>query len=310
LHYRPLGSTGLQVSALGFGAANLGGIYGDLDEQEGIRSVHRAFDLGVTLFDTSPYYGTTRSETVLGRALRGLPRDRYVLSTKAGRYDQDDFDFSPARLRRSLDESLARLQTDHVDILLLHDVEFGDLDAILRESLPAIAALKQTGKVRFVGFSGLPLAIFRRGLASGVPFDVALSYAHATLFDSTLMTIAPDLAARGIGLITASPVALGLLSSHGPRDWHPAPTPIRDACRTAAELCRARGVELAELAISYTCTLPGIGATLCGPGSVREIEANVRAATTPPDRDLLTAVQRVLAPIRNQSWPQGRNENQ
>ena len=307
---RTLGSTGIQVSALGFGAANLGGIYGDIDEADGIRTVHRAFELGVTLFDTSPYYGKTRSETVLGKALRSLPRDRYVLSTKAGRYDQDDFDFSPARLRRSLDESLLRLQTDHVDILLLHDVEFGDLDRILRESLPAIAALKQTGKVRFVGFSGLPLAIFRRGLAAGVPFDVVISYAHATLFDSTLTTLAPDFAARGIGLLNASPAALGLLSSHGPRDWHPASATIRDACRTAAELCRARRVELAELAIAYSATLPGIAAILCGPGSVREIEANVRAIATPPDPELVRLVQRVLAPIRNLTWPQGRPENQ
>ena len=310
MHHRPLGNTGIQVSALGFGAANLGGIYGDLDEQEGIRAVHRAFELGVTLFDTSPYYGTTRSETVLGKALRSLPRDRYVLSTKAGRYDVGDFDFSPARLRSSLDESLRRLQTDYVDILLLHDVEFGDLEAILRESLPAAAALKATGKVRCVGFSGLPLAIFRRGLASGVPFDVALSYAHATLFDSTLVALAPGFAARGIGLLNASPAALGLLSSHGPRDWHPAPAAIRTACRAAADLCRARGVELAELAIAYSTRLPGIDATLCGPGSVREIEANVRAAETPPDPDLLAAVQRVLAPIKDHSWPQGRPENQ
>jgi aryl-alcohol dehydrogenase-like predicted oxidoreductase len=310
VHYRPLGTTGLQVSALGFGAANLGGIYGPLDEQEGIRAVRRAFDLGVTLFDTSPYYGTTRSETVLGRALKGLPRDRYVLSTKCGRYDVADFDFTPARLVKSLDESLARLQTDHVDVLLLHDVEFGDLDRILRESLPAIAACKQSGKVRCVGFSGLPLAIFRRGLVSRVPFDVALSYAHATLFDDTLLGLAPDLAARGIGLLNASPASLGLLSSHGPRDWHPASPAIRAACRAAADLCRARGVELAELAIGFSSNLPGIAATLCGPGSVREIEANVRAATNGPDPELLADVQRLLAPIKNQTWAQGRPENQ
>lgn len=308
--YRPLGTTGLQVPILGLGAANLGGVYGDVDESEAIATVHRAFELGVTLFDASPYYGSTRAETVLGKALADLPRDRIVLSTKAGRYGPDAFDFSPARLRRSLDESLVRLRQDHVDLFLLHDCEFGDLDPILRESLPALQDLKRTGKVRFVGLTGLPLSIFRRALAAAAPFDVALSYCHATLLDTALAALAPEFAARGIGLLNASPAAMGLLSSHGPRDWHPASAAIRAACRQAAALCRSRGTELAELALSFTAGLPWCTSTLCGTASVREIEANVRAALQPPDPGLLAEVQRILSPVHGQTWRQGRAENQ
>lgn len=308
--YRPLGTTGLQVSALGLGAASLGGIYGPIDERLAHRTVHRAFELGVTLFDASPYYGITRGETVLGQALRSLPRDRYVLSTKAGRYDTDRFDFSPARLRASLDESLQRLQTDWIDVFLLHDVEFVELDRTLQEGLATLDALKATGKVRHIGFSGLPLAIFRRALALGVPCDVVLSYCHATLFDQTLCTLAPRLAERGIGLLNASPAAMGLLSSHGPQPWHPAPDAVRAACRQAAELCAARGVELAELALAFSCSLPGPAATLCGTALPDEIECNVRAATTAPDAELLAAVRAVLEPIRDRTWVQGRPENQ
>ena len=307
---RPLGSTGLEVSALGLGAAGLGGVYGPVDEGEAIRTVHRAFSLGVTLFDTSPYYGATRSELVLGKALRSLPRDGYVLSTKAGRHGALDFDFSPARLARSLDESLRRLQTDHVDLLLLHDVEFGDLDRILGESLPAAAAWKASGKVRCVGFSGLPLSIFRRAVEAGAPFDVVLSYCHATLFDTTLCQLAPLLQARGAGLLSASPAAMGLLSSHGPPDWHPASAAIRAACRRAAEFCAQGGVELAELALAFACSLPGPAATLCGATTTRELERNVSAAATAPDPRLLSAVRALLAPIQDHTWPQGRPENQ
>lgn len=310
MQQRPLGPTGLHVSHLGLGAANLGGVYGDVDEATAIRTVHLASELGINLFDASPYYGNTRAETVLGKALRSLPRDSFVLSTKAGRYGPADFDFSPARLRQSLDESLRRLQQDHVDLFLLHDVEFGDLDRILHESLPALQELKHTGKVRFTGLTGLPLGIFRRALAAGAPFDVALSYCHATLFDTTLVELAPTLAARGIGVLNASPAAMGLLSSHGPRDWHPASATIRTACRTAAEHCRARGVELAELALSYTATLPGFASTLCGTASPRELAANVRAVENPPDPQLLAEVRAILRPIDGQSWLQGRPENQ
>lgn len=310
VQYRPLGSTGLQVSILGLGAANLGGVYGDVVEADAIRTVHRAFDLGINLFDASPYYGGTRAETVLGQALRTLPRDQFVLSTKAGRYGPNEFDFSPARLRQSLDESLRRLQQDHVDVFLLHDVEFGDLDQVLFESLPALRELQRMGKVRFVGLTGLPLSIFRRALAAGVKFDVALSYCHATLFDTTLLELAPELANNGIGVLNASPAAMGLLSSHGPREWHPAPPSVRAACRAAAELCTAKGTEIAELALSYTCRLPGFASTLCGTADPREIEANVRAATSLPDPELLASVLEVLKPIRNATWLQGRPENQ
>lgn len=308
MQQRPLGSTGLEVSALGLGAANLGGVYGPVDEREAIATVRRAFDLGVTLFDASPYYGATAAEAVLGRALADLPRDEFVLSTKAGRYGADEFDFSPARLAASLDGSLQRLQVDRVDLFLLHDVEFADLERVLAESLPAARALVATGKVGHVGVTGLPLAVLRRAVDAAP--DVVLSYCHATLFDTTLLDLVPVLEQRGIGLLNASAAAMGLLSNSGPPDWHPAGPEIRTACRAAAELCRSRGVELAELALSYTATLPGPAATLCGTASPAAIAANVRAVATPPPPELLAEVRTLLAPIRNRTWPQGRTENQ
>jgi L-galactose dehydrogenase len=309
VQYRPLGNTGLQVSVLALGAANLGGVYGEVDERAAVATVRRAFDLGVNLFDASPYYGRTRAETVLGKALCDLPREGYVLATKCGRYGPAEFDFSPARIRQSLDESLRRLQTGHVDVLQLHDVEFGDLDRILAESLPALHDLKATGKVRWCGITGLPLPVFRRALAQGARLDTVLSYCHATLFDTTLLGLLPELQRHGVGVLNASPMAMGLLSGHGPRDWHPAPAAIKAACRQAAAHCRARGQELALLAVQYACSLPGIAATICGTASPTEIAANVAAVARPVDAHLLAEVQSILTGIRDQTWPQGRAEN-
>lgn len=310
MRHQQLGNTGIAVSALGLGGAALGNHYGDLRLADAIATVRTAFELGIDVFDTSPYYGKTLGETVLGQALRGLPRDRYVLMTKCGRYDVDGFDFAPANLRQSLDDSLRRLQTDHVDVFQLHDVEFGDLDRILDETLPALQALKQTGKVRWVGITGLPLAIFRRALARQAPLDTVLSYCHATLFDTTLLDLLPALASKGIGVVNASPAAMGLLANRGPQPWHPADAAIKDRCRQAAELCAGQGVELAELALQYACSLPGIATTLCGAASRAEVAASVAAVERPIDRDLLARVQQVLAPIRGRTWPQGRPENQ
>ena len=86
MKYRPLGTTGLDVSVLAFGGSSLGGAFGDIDEAEGIRAVHTALDHGINLIDTAPFYGLTTAETVLGKALREIPREKYFLATKVGRY--------------------------------------------------------------------------------------------------------------------------------------------------------------------------------------------------------------------------------
>lgn len=309
MHLRPLGTTGLSVSALSLGAASLGGIYGDVDEATAIATVHRAFELGVNAFDASPYYGATRAETVLGKALAGLPRDRVVVMTKCGRYGVDDFDFSPARIARSVDESLRRLRTDVLDVCQLHDVEFGELDRVLTEGLSTLRDLQRAGKVRFVGITGLPLRIFLRAHELGIRLDTVISYCHATLFDDTLLPMLPAFAKAGTGVLNASPTAMGLLSSRGPADWHPAGAAIRDCCRAVAEDCRRRGVELAELALQFACSQPGIASTISGAASPDEITRNVRALERKMDRALLTLVQSQLRPIRRATWRQGRVEN-
>src|SRR5690606_30869150 len=127
-----------------------------------------------------PYYGHTKAEALLGQALRQIDRSRYVLSTKAGRYGPDfaDFDFSAKRITRSIDESLARLHVDHVDILLAHDIEFGRIDQIIHETIPALQRIREQGKTRFIGISALPLSMLTRVVdrLPGGTLDVVLSY--------------------------------------------------------------------------------------------------------------------------------------
>ena len=109
MKYRVLGKTGLKVSALSLAATSLGGgVFRDVEESEAIRTVHVALDLGINLIVVSPFYGITRAETVLGKALRGIPRDRDYLATKVGRYGDQEFDFSANRVTASVDESLSR----------------------------------------------------------------------------------------------------------------------------------------------------------------------------------------------------------
>ncbi|KAB1213251.1 L-galactose dehydrogenase [Morella rubra] len=182
-------------------------------------AVREAFRLGINFFDTSPYYGETLSEKVLGKALKalGAPRQDYIVSTKCGRYIEG-FDFSAERVTRSIDESLARLQLDYVDILLCHDIEFGSLDQVVNETMPALQKLKEAGKIRFIGVTGLPLEVFMYVLDRVPPgtVDVILSYCHYSINDSTLEDLLPYLKSKGVGIITASPLAMGLLTESGP----------------------------------------------------------------------------------------------
>src|SRR5713101_1474329 len=158
---RPLGKTGVELSRLSFGASSLGQEFRQVDLNEALRSVRVALDLGMNFIDTSPYYGRGMSECLLGVALREIPRDRYYLGTKLGRYAPSHFDFSARRVVESVDVSLERLGVDYLDVILCHDVEFVDMARIIDETLPALRKIRQQGKARFVGVSGYPMNVFR-----------------------------------------------------------------------------------------------------------------------------------------------------
>ncbi len=308
MEYRPLGRTGLTVSMLGYGASPLGGVYAPIDEQAGIRAVRTALDLGVNIIDVSPYYGATAAETVLGRALRGVDRDSYVLATKVGRYGEDSFDFSAARVVASVEESLARLGTDHLDLIQCHDIEFGDLDQIVEETLPALAALRDAGKVRHLGVTAYPVTALTH-VARAVPIDTVLSYCRYTLLDRALADAAPQLAARGVAVMNASPLAMGLLSRRGAPPWHPAPPAVRQAAADAVRLCDERGLDIARVALRFAAEPAQFATTFVGTADPHDMARNVRWASTPVDPELVRDLEHVLRPVLGHAWPSGRQRH-
>ena len=305
---RALGQTGLEVSILGYGGSALGGVFGEINEKDGIRAVHSALDAGINLIDCAPYYGQTKAETVLGRALASVPRESYYLSTKVGRYGNRDFDFSASRVTRSVDESLKRLQVETVDIIQCHDVEFGDLNQIIHETIPALRRVVESGKTRFVGITGLPLKVFTE-VAAQVPLDAIISYCRYGLNNTSLERLLPFLHENGIGVISASPLGMGLLTENGPAQWHPAPPAIKDACAVAARWCRENGVSIEKLAIQFAVSNPQISSTLVGTASPTQIADNAKWAQESLDEEILARVQTLLKPIRDQTWSNGRPEN-
>jgi L-galactose dehydrogenase len=309
MDYRKLGKTDLNLSLVGFGGAALGGVFGNVDPGEGTRAVHLAVDNGINFFDTSPYYGITLAETRLGAALVGR-RERVILATKCGRYGMDEFDFSAKRVTASMDESLRRLQTDYVDLFQVHDLEFGDAQQIVDETIPALRQLQQQGKARYIGITGYPPKLLKR-IAEGAPVDSILTYCHYNLMNTDMDEVLTVFAReRGIGLINAAALHMGILTENGPAAWHPAPQAVRDAGKKAAEFCRSHGADIADVAMRFSLDHPYVSSTLVGMANTRQVEASLELLRTSSDPELLRQVEAILAPVFNYVWPSGRAENQ
>jgi L-galactose dehydrogenase len=306
---RPLGKTGLQLPILSFGASSLGQEFRSVTLEEALRSVRVALDGGLNFIDTSPFYGRGMSEVLLGIALRDVPRDTYTLCTKLGRYDLNHFDFSAKRVAESVDVSLHRLGTDHLDIVLCHDIEFVPMQQIVDETLPALRKVQQQGKVRFIGISGYPMKIFRYVLDQ-TDLDVVLSYNQYTLQNTRFADeLIPYLKAKGVGAMNAGPFSARLLTNAPLPKWLKEPESVKAAARRAAEHCSQRGVDLAKLALQFSLANPDIATTIAGSANPDNIRKWVQWAGEPLDTQLLTEVQAIFQPVKNLGHTEGLPEN-
>ena len=164
-----------------------------------------------------PYYGHYKAETVLGKALKDIPRDRYYLSTKVGRYGKDGvntWDYSAKRAVESVYESMERLHIDFIDLINVHDIEFADLNQVVNETLPALVELREKGVVGHVGITDLQLENLKWVIdhsPSGTVESI-LNFCHYCLCDDKLADFLDYFESKGIGVINASPLSMGLLS--------------------------------------------------------------------------------------------------
>jgi L-galactose dehydrogenase len=308
MQYRQLDKTSLRVSILGYGASPLGNAFRQTDPVEGMAAVHLAVERGINYFDVSPYYGLTLAETRLGEALVGL-RQQVILATKCGRYGAAQFDFSAARIAASIDESLARLRTDYVDLLQAHDVEFGDVRQIVNETVPAMRRLQQQGKARYIGITGYSLKNLM-AIAAQVPVDTILTYCRYNLMiDDMNSALIPFARQLGIGIVNASPLHMGILTERGAPEWHPAPQQVRDAGQRVVALCRAHDVDASEIALRFCLDHPDVATTLVGMSSRAHVERNLKCLELRIDPELLRQIRETVAPVANLTWPSGLPEN-
>ena len=267
-HCRRLGSTDIPLSVLGLGGSGYGDVYGKHDKKQSISAVRYALDRNINYIDTGYWYGQGSSETFLGEALRGVQRDKFFIATKVCRYEQDVkrmFDFSAGSVVENAEKSLRRLQLDHVDLLQIHDVEFApSVEFLVNNTLPALHRLQQRGLCRYVGITGYPLQTLKDVVVgcekNSLRLDTVLSYARLTLHDSSLIKDFEFYKSRGIAVINACALGMGLLTTHCTlQDWHPAGVELKTACSKAARYCLEHGVDLARLAVNYSANFSEVG---------------------------------------------------
>lgn len=296
---RALGSTGLRLTEISFGAASIGNLYRATTDEEAASAVARAWDVGIRYFDTAPHYGLGLSERRLGRALAGYPRDEFVISTKVGRLlernfhptprDTDGFDvpgdfrrvwdFSRDGVRRSLDESLQRLGMDHVEIVYAHDPD-QFREGAARQGLNALAELRSQGVVHAIGVGTNAVDQLEELLRDGL-IDVAMLAGRYTLLEQGGLrsVLQPALEAHA-GIVAVGVFNTGLLSTAWPAsnakyDYDQAPLDLVARARQLAIVCERHATTLPQAAIAFPLLHPAVSSVAIGMRSVEQVESNV-----------------------------------
>ena len=304
----PLGRGGLRVSALALGTAPLGNLFAPVPEEDATATVGSALEAGLTYVDTAPHYGLGLAERRLGRLLAGLPRDRFVVSTKVGRLvrplapgetaDPEGFaDSPPAKrvwdlsgdgLRRSLEESLERLGLDRVDIVLVHDPDDHEREAY-EQAFPALIELRDQGVVAAIG-AGMNQAEMLTRFVRDLDIDVVLVAGRYSLLDQrALAELLPTCAARGTGVVVGGVFNSGLLADPRPGatfDYAPAPAELVDRAARLAEVCARHRTPLRAAALAFPFGHPAVTSVLVGARSAAEVQDAVACFEWPVPGEL------------------------
>ncbi|CAG8626794.1 26353_t:CDS:2, partial [Racocetra persica] len=328
----PVNQDKLEVSKILFGTASFGGLYDEVGKCSPFEAVSRALELGINAFDTSPYYGD--SEKVLGSVLSSLndkyPRSHYYIITKVGRYGptKKDFDYSPKRVRESVEESCRRLGTDYLDVVYTHDVEFVDIDNVVGDdgALMELFKLKKEGKFKYVGICGYPLDVLLKiaeiQYEHNQPLDIVQSYSHYCLQNTLLSTYVPKFKNLGVKyLMNASPLCMALLTETAPPGWHPAPAELRTVTSKCVSYAKENGLNIHKLAVQFSLEWDGADSTVIGLLNRKQVEEAVSWFNEVLDRksgvknvdkmELITVqeIQKMMGGWLNWSWESPANKS-
>jgi D-threo-aldose 1-dehydrogenase len=304
----------MALAALGLGTAPIGNMFTGVSDADAQATIDAAWEAGIRYFDTAPFYGYGAAEERLGRALRGRPRDEYMLATKVGRVldpagatradtifrDVGDveprFDYSRDGVLRSFEESLRRLDTDRIDVLLVHDPDLHEDDA-LATAFPTLRELRDQGAISWVG-CGMNQHQMLSGFVERVDLDCVLLAGRYTLLDRSGEALLDQCRARGVRVILGGVFNTGILVDPGDDatyDYAPASDAMLARARRLRDACHAHGIALGAAALQFAMRHPGVSTVLIGARSAAEVLDDATFASAPIDDTTLHAITR-LAP--------------
>jgi D-threo-aldose 1-dehydrogenase len=292
----------IELGRLGLGTAPLGGLYAPVEEETAQRVVDRAWELGIRFFDTAPYYGSGTSERRLGAALRARARNEYVVSTKVGRLLRPGtsewhggpplesyFDFSYDGALRSLEESLARLGIDRVDIALVHDPD-DHYDEARDGAFRALVRLRDEGMIRAVGVGMNQTEMLSRFARETEP-DCFLVAGRYTILDrSAADELLPLCADRGIAVIAGGVFNSGVLAGGDTFNYERASDDVVGRVAQLEATCRRHNVPLTAAAVQFPLRHPVVASVLIGCRTSDEVDEDVRLARLDVPADLWAEV--------------------
>ena len=313
MNKRPLGNSGIMVSEISLGSWLTYGVGVEADKARAC--LDAAFDCGIDFIDTADIYGRGAAETFLGEALKGRPRDSYVLATKLF-FPMTDSDsgLSAAQIEKQLDASLQRLQTDVIDLYQCHRY---DEHTPLAETMQALSRAVESGKVRAIGFSEWPVERVREAIAmAGVTKFVSSQPQYSLLWREPEAEVIPLCAANGISQIVWSPLAQGVLTGkYSPDSPPPSDSrathetmnvfmdrllkrPVLEAVQQLKPIAAEAGLSLTQFALAWVLREPNVASAIIGASRPAQVEENAAASGAKVDPALFAKAEAILAAAR------------
>ena len=288
LKMNQIGSSEIKVTDIGMGGAPLV----STEESNAIETLQTAYNEGIRYFDTAPYYGTGISEIYFGKFLSSVKRNSFVISTKVGRLIENQeirFDYTREGILRSLDESLKRLNLDHIDIALIHDPDDHYRQA-LNESFPTLSDLKSQGIIKAIG-CGMNQWQMLLEFANNADFDCFLLAGRYTLLDhSAMYSLMPKCLEKNISIILGGPYNSGILASDFKSEstyfYEPSPTKVTEKARLIKKVCDKYEVPLKAASLQFGLNHPSVVSTIPGPSNPNELKENLKMVNITINNDL------------------------
>ena len=294
-----------RLPKISIGTSSFGNDYGKMSYGDCKQIIDKALLNRINYIDTSPYYGNGLAEEMVGKCLANISRDRYIISTKAGRKSQREYSYRYYDIANSVMNSIKKLNCRYIDIVFINDIEYSDnLDIILTESIPALIYLRNQGYIKYIGLSSIFLDKLDYIVKRSNQINYIMSSCCYTLINDKISEYAPGWNSSNIQVILGGVTSKGLLTKRGPNWDHPAPKHVRDICKKMNDFCNDNNINITEKAFFYSLSYKRFATILVGVNSASELDDYMKWCDNQfsNSKIFINTLLEMAKPIKNYDW--------